>query len=374
MFKAIHENKRYDVIDLDPYGSANQFLDAAVQAVSDGGLLCITCTDMKILAGGETETNFHKYGTINLSNSPYCHEFALRTVLHTLSVCATRYKRVIIPLVSCSIDFYVRLFVKVSAKPIETKKAASKTSMVFHCNQCKSYATETMGKIIMQDKNVKYKNSYLPVDSKCNECKTSLVFAGPFYSDKIHDREFVLEMLETISSQKFATETRMKGMLTLISEELSDSLFYYELATLSKIISCTTPSLKNFKSALLNAGYKVSLTHCRKNSIKTDAPSAVVWSILRSYVLLNPVKIKEGSIGEKILKNECLFEANFEKHNEVDAPSMKMRRFQDNPAFWGPMSRAKRAKGETEEVVPIEGNADEMESAVGLEIEDNKEE
>ena len=33
--------KRFDVIDLDPYGSASQFLDAAVQAVCDGGLLCI---------------------------------------------------------------------------------------------------------------------------------------------------------------------------------------------------------------------------------------------------------------------------------------------------------------------------------------------
>lgn len=29
---------RFDVIDLDPYGSAAPFLDAAVQAVSDGGL------------------------------------------------------------------------------------------------------------------------------------------------------------------------------------------------------------------------------------------------------------------------------------------------------------------------------------------------
>lgn len=32
---------RFDVIDLDPYGSAAPFLDAAVQAVSDGGLLAV---------------------------------------------------------------------------------------------------------------------------------------------------------------------------------------------------------------------------------------------------------------------------------------------------------------------------------------------
>ena len=31
--------ERFDVLDLDPYGSPSQFLDSAVQAVSDGGEL-----------------------------------------------------------------------------------------------------------------------------------------------------------------------------------------------------------------------------------------------------------------------------------------------------------------------------------------------
>lgn len=31
--------KRYDVIDLDPYGTASPFIDGAVQAVSDGGIV-----------------------------------------------------------------------------------------------------------------------------------------------------------------------------------------------------------------------------------------------------------------------------------------------------------------------------------------------
>lgn len=33
--------KRYDVIDLDPYGTASPFIDGAVQAVSDGGMVDI---------------------------------------------------------------------------------------------------------------------------------------------------------------------------------------------------------------------------------------------------------------------------------------------------------------------------------------------
>ena len=36
----------YDAVDLDPYGTPAQFLDNAVQAVSEGGLLMVTATDM----------------------------------------------------------------------------------------------------------------------------------------------------------------------------------------------------------------------------------------------------------------------------------------------------------------------------------------
>ena len=36
----------YDAVDLDPYGSPVQFLDSAVQSVSEGGLLLVTATDM----------------------------------------------------------------------------------------------------------------------------------------------------------------------------------------------------------------------------------------------------------------------------------------------------------------------------------------
>lgn len=37
MYEMRGKKERYDVIDLDPYGSPASFLDAAVQAVGEGG-------------------------------------------------------------------------------------------------------------------------------------------------------------------------------------------------------------------------------------------------------------------------------------------------------------------------------------------------
>ena len=72
MYSHREEKKRVDVVDLDPYGTAAPFIDAAVQCVNDGGtfichpvfltfdlicllgLLCVTCTDLSVLA----TTNF----------------------------------------------------------------------------------------------------------------------------------------------------------------------------------------------------------------------------------------------------------------------------------------------------------------------------
>ena len=50
MYNHRAEGSRVDVVDLDPYGTAAPFIDAAVQSVNDSGLLCVTCTDLSVLA------------------------------------------------------------------------------------------------------------------------------------------------------------------------------------------------------------------------------------------------------------------------------------------------------------------------------------
>lgn len=73
MYMSMSEEKRFNVIDLDPYGSPTRFLDAAVQSVSEGGLLLITATDMAVFSGSTPEACYVKYGSIPLK-SKCCHE------------------------------------------------------------------------------------------------------------------------------------------------------------------------------------------------------------------------------------------------------------------------------------------------------------
>lgn len=60
-----------------------------VQAVSEGGLMLITATDMAVLAGNNSEACWTKYGSYPL-HRPYCHEQAVRILLACLEANAAR--------------------------------------------------------------------------------------------------------------------------------------------------------------------------------------------------------------------------------------------------------------------------------------------
>ena len=53
MYSRRTPTSRVDVVDLDPYGSASPFIDSAIGSIADGGLLCVTCTDLAVLAGAQ---------------------------------------------------------------------------------------------------------------------------------------------------------------------------------------------------------------------------------------------------------------------------------------------------------------------------------
>lgn len=67
------------------------------QAVSDGGLLCVTATDMAVLCGNTGEACYAKYGSYPLHRA-YGHEQGIRILLACLESNAARHKRYIVPL------------------------------------------------------------------------------------------------------------------------------------------------------------------------------------------------------------------------------------------------------------------------------------
>ncbi|XP_074143195.1 tRNA (guanine(26)-N(2))-dimethyltransferase [Sminthopsis crassicaudata] len=349
MYEHQRVSQRFDVIDLDPYGSPAIFLDAAVQAVSEGGLLCVTCTDMAVMAGNSSETCYSKYGAMSIK-SKACHEMALRIVLHSLDLRANCYQRYIVPVLSISADFYIRVFVRVYTGQAKVKASASKQGFVFQCVGCGSFYLQRLGKAVNSGGRVKFSAATgPPVGSECEHCGQRHQLAGPLWAEPIHDLDFVAQVLAAVSRNpgRFRTSARIRGVLSMVTEELPDVPLYYTLDQLSSTIRCNTPSLLQLRSALLHAGFRVSLSHACKNAVKTDIPPSVLWDIMRCWEKENPVKrerLSETSPAFHILKVEPRLQANFSIRDDANPSSRQrgLQRFQANPeANWGPKARAR---------------------------------
>ncbi|CAH0564277.1 unnamed protein product [Brassicogethes aeneus] len=351
-------DNQFDVIDLDPYGCPSIFLDSAIQAVKDGGLLLVTATDMAVLAGNSPETCYSKYGAISLK-SKYCHEMSLRILLQCIESHANRYGRYIVPLLSLSADFYVRVFVKVFSGAHKCKFSTSKLSYVFNCTGCDSFELQPLGVLKKNEKNPKNVKFSIPtgpsVNKKCQHCNQSYHMGGPIWSAPLHDPAFVSDVLMS-ASDKLGTFKRIHGVLSVISEELVDQPLYYVLDKLAGTLHVSTPPVMTIRSAILNAGYKVSFTHMHKTSLKTDAPATVIWDIMRCWQKLNPVsekRLHENSPAKNILDKQPEKEYDFTHHPDANPASRKMGflRFQENPLpFWGPGTRSTAMVGDAKMV------------------------
>ncbi|GAA5987011.1 hypothetical protein JCM11641_004418 [Rhodosporidiobolus odoratus] len=352
MYQHRAEDQRFDCIDLDPYGSAVPFLDAAMNAIQDG--------DMGVLAGHNyPEKAFSAYGGICV-NAEYSHEVALRLVLHSLATTAARYGRYIEPQLSLSIDFYVRLFIRVRTGPKEVKALASKTSLVYCCHSCQSPHFQPLGRVSekVNEKNGSVNYTYhIPAGppeevkgDRCGECGGKFHIAGPMWSATIHNKEFVGEMLEHVreNEKDFKTQERIKGMLAVALAE-TEAPLYFSPAKIASLFHSTCPPLHTVASALLNASYTLSRSHAVAGSIKTDAPRKFVHDIMREWIKSNPVKmgnVREGSPVAKMLAGEQTYEVSLAPHPKVHEAlldNVKIVRYQINPqANWGPARAAVR--------------------------------
>ncbi|KAF5605000.1 N2 N2-dimethylguanosine tRNA methyltransferase [Fusarium pseudocircinatum] len=331
------KTNKFDVIDLDPYGTAAPFFDAAVQSIrDDGGLLCITCTDSAVWAGHSyCEKTFALYGGIPIKGM-HSHEAGLRLVLNAVATSAARYGLAIEPLLSLSIDFYTKFFIKVTKSPQSVKFLASKTMLVYSCDSgCGAWETQPMlrSKPATNKKGsgAFYKHTMAQgpsADRHCEHCGMKMHINGPMYGGHIHSQEFIERLLAQIPEADpsiYGTMPRLEGMLRTALEEylpgpevkepvdpkdaqlatVDHYPFFIIPSRLANVVSCVTPSEDMVRGALIHLGYRTARSHCRPGSIKTDAPWSTIWWIITEWIRQkSPIKessIKKNSAAWKIL-------------------------------------------------------------------------
>ncbi len=339
-------DKQFDVIDLDPYGSAAPFLDSAVQAVSDGGILAVTCTDLPVLCGNSPEICYGRYAATPLKG-PSGHEMAVRIVLAAIQTAANRHGRAVEPLVCVKIDFYVRLFVRVKNSKLLAQQTPSRLAMVFQCSQCSTQrmqplgrvrnnpvsntsrkkrraarratpeqaptATDKAGEVEKSEKPVrmetvgdggseveiisavqvpKMNKKYSPalvnagISHSCTICDGLMTVGGPIWAGPLVQpsvAESILEHFEQ-GSEDSKARSRVEALLRVLVEEVPDAPLFLQLPAMCKVLHVASPPAASIRAVLTTRGYQVSQSHTDPLALKTNAPPELLWDILRIWV------------------------------------------------------------------------------------------
>ncbi|MFH1424607.1 MAG: methyltransferase [archaeon] len=206
------EKRKYDLIDLDPFGSPADFIDSALKGCKKNGLLGITATDTRALCGAAPPagTPMVKYNDATTLKCEYVHEIAIRILLGLI---AQKSENGITPLLSLSNRHYLRVFVK----PTGTKELG----YVNHCFKCGARSVSAQKKI------------------KC-KCGTAFKHAGRLWIGKLWDYVFL---------NKLNTEDKeLSKILVFMKAEAEGKPLFYTTRELYKEIPKLEVVLKEHKA------------------------------------------------------------------------------------------------------------------------------
>jgi tRNA (guanine26-N2/guanine27-N2)-dimethyltransferase len=238
--------RKFGYVDLDPFGSPLPFLDAAVAAVSDEGLLGITATDLPVLAGANRTACVRKYGAVPLRGrlGP---EGGLRILLANVATATRRTGRRIVPRVAYVLGHHLRCYLTVSATELER--------------------ADPVAPIVRSE----WTGPTLP---------TGAAF-GPMWQGPLFDPSFV-QRLEVPSTA--AEPSELRRLLGRWNEESSVGtvLFYEPNEVAGALHLASPPALSPLLEELRRAGFLAARSHARPSAFRTTAPRAVVEATARA--------------------------------------------------------------------------------------------
>jgi len=260
--KNASHGKRYDMIDIDPYGSPTPFLDSAVRALKNGGLIALTATDMAVLCGVKDLVCTRKYFGKSL-RTEYCHELAIRLLINALVFSAGRHNLGVNILFSHYTGHYVRVYAQIWCGKLKANASIKKLGYILHCFYCL---------------NRKW-NFNIPrlIEGKCDVCGRKMRVAGPLWLGKLLDGEFCIEMITELKREgNMRTGKKLSKLLHIIEKEVDTLPTYYVIDKVCKKMKTNVPAKQKVIEKILEEGYKAVSTHFNPIGIKTNATIRIV--------------------------------------------------------------------------------------------------
>jgi tRNA (guanine26-N2/guanine27-N2)-dimethyltransferase len=269
---AIHgaPRQRFDVIDIDPFGPPIPFLDSAIRALRNNGLLMLTATDKAPLCGVHPRACIRKYGAKPL-RTEYCQELAIRLLAGSLARASAKYDLGTRIVLSHSTKHYIRIYAILEHGAEKANENIKEIGYVIHCFEC----------LHREAFKQKFLFGHL---AECSECESRMNVVGPLWLGRIVDKQFCKSVEEEARQKPFKLGGRIRKMLTLLKNEAEAPITYFVIDRLCSALSLPVPPVQRVLEALREDGFQACLTHFDPRGIKSDASADQIKEILQEIV------------------------------------------------------------------------------------------
>ncbi|NUL81473.1 MAG: hypothetical protein HUU60_01970 [Armatimonadetes bacterium] len=252
------EDRRFDWVDLDPFGSPSPFFPWCLGAARWDGLLYVTATDAPVLCGAQRSEALKAYDAVAYLGKE-CHELALRILIGYIQRRMIQWNMHGEPVISFFDGYCWRCLMR-------ARKGA------------KAFKPELLG-FIVQTPDGEYKPARAGIQLGQSEgypWSTDVVrWIGPLWLGRLHRQEFVADMFKAAREPYFATARRL---LARIGKELDEIPITYDVAALADRMDRSVPPTQQIIDYVRNRGYRASNVHHNGRSIRTEAPLSAILS------------------------------------------------------------------------------------------------
>ena len=259
--------RKFDIVDLDPFGSPSPYVDCVLRSVSNRGLISITATDTAVLCGVYPNVCYRKYYGFPL-RTEYSNEIGIRILVSFIALNASRFDLSIVPYFCHSNLHYLRVYLKVIFGSLLANSISTKIGFLKHCQNCKHRKVEHL-----KEQNL-----------VCEICGAKCNLAGPLWIDSLFDSEFVGAMLNELKNNEYYSSSandynKMLKVMQTSDKELAYPS-YFETDTIASMAKKSSVSLDRVVSTLSCNGFNVSKTIMNDKGFKTNASPKEIINLL----------------------------------------------------------------------------------------------
>ncbi|MBN1328702.1 MAG: tRNA (guanine(10)-N(2))-dimethyltransferase [Candidatus Heimdallarchaeota archaeon] len=277
MLRLRAEGMKFDVIDIDPFGSPSPFIDAAAQAINTDGLLAITSTDMATTCGVYPQACIRKYASKPIHSS-IGHEITVRMLIGFIAIALGRHEKSCQPVFAHSTAHYVRIYMLVKKDITKAKETMENLGFIAHCPHCLS---------IESSKGIINTLTY-----ECSNCHEKRSIGGPYWLGQIFDNQFLEELANEldVEDEKYSTIKKMKKLMALVENEAEANksekamIGFYDLHEIADRLNLPSPKHEATINELVEKGFITTKTHFRTNSIKTNASMSEIINAIKKVL------------------------------------------------------------------------------------------